>query len=204
MHYLIAIVLCLLAGCSHFSSEIVYHTPTPIEFSQAQLEAYPKKYTDVIQQDLAQKLKDPFSLKIQHISTPAKSYHYIVEKIDTKWYQPYPDTNLHPKYGWRVCLTYMAKNSYGAYTGWRNAIYFFSDNQLYDINRTVKDFGTGTSFDLFDSLYTETANTALNILQLPDHLRFENTSNKKLVVKHDPNDTHKHALSTIKLEINPC
>lgn len=75
-------------------------------------------------------LKDPTSVKYKYISKPEKSY-YIVSKMNASYNgKPYEFVRT-PKYGWRVCVRYMAKNSYGAYNGYKTESLFIKNGKVF-------------------------------------------------------------------------
>jgi hypothetical protein len=79
--------------------------------------AYPGDYERVINAYLHYNLKDPYSIRDLSIDKPTKA--------DT-WTELYPFV-LH---AWRSCVTYNAKNSYGAYVGIKTYAYYIRNGQV--------------------------------------------------------------------------
>jgi hypothetical protein len=84
----------------------------------------PPDYKERINKHWQSVLKDPSSLQVQSIGEPEKGAIYTaIEK--PHWYDAYSDVNFVPIYGYRVCTIYNAKNSFGAYTGFKAETFFF-------------------------------------------------------------------------------
>jgi hypothetical protein len=72
---------------------------------------FPSNYAALVRKWFAGTLKDPYSARYGRISKPRKE-HAIDDVFEQK-----------ALFGWSVCATVNAKNSYGAYTG--NSVYWF-------------------------------------------------------------------------------
>lgn len=79
--------------------------------------AYPTNYVDLIKSWYMNNLKDPDSAKFVHFSRPRKE-HAITNQF-----------NKEAMFGYSVCATVNAKNSYGGYTGGRT-MWFLIRNGL--------------------------------------------------------------------------
>ncbi len=116
----------LLGGCAAFQDK--WHTKTvqidnrgaePVDF-EAQIKAY-----------FAKTLKDPFSAVYDFKSKPFKS-SYSINTV-TQWptlinVNGYQTTVVAAS--WQVDLNINAKNSYGAYTGWKRYQVHFANNTV--------------------------------------------------------------------------
>ncbi len=120
------VVAGLVSGCADLYGTKIKHEPTRIELEKADYGTYPKDYKKQIKTYLDASLKDPTSLKIKHISEPAKSYKFRVEE-KPHWYDTHSDKEYFPVYAWCVKATYLAKNGYGAYSDWKTKSFLFKD-----------------------------------------------------------------------------
>lgn len=81
--------------------------PTPAELASADVGRYPENYETIVKDWASNNLKDPQSAVFKGISKPRKEFIYAQCK---------------PVFGYTVCATINAKNSYGGYTG--NKVYW--------------------------------------------------------------------------------
>lgn len=83
--------------------------PTPAELAAADYGPFPDNFEEIIQGYFDRSLKDPSSLQIQGtIPVPIGSYLKFGGRLSV---------------GYKTCVTYNAKNSFGAYIGY-NTDYF--------------------------------------------------------------------------------
>jgi hypothetical protein len=120
----VLIVLCVLviSGCAY--------TPSNNELANADYGSQPINIEGSIKDSLLTTLKDPDSLQIKNITTPKKDFFLDPANFNTKF-----------GYGWHVCALINAKNTYGAYTGYKNYHFFFKDNKV--IYNTNIDMNSG-------------------------------------------------------------
>jgi hypothetical protein len=112
MRYLSFLFVFLLTGC-------LASSPTKIQVESADYGAKPVFSTEVIKAVIKMQLKDPDSAKIQGI-TPFKR----------EWYLNPENFNTQFAYAWMSCASVNAKNSYGAYTGYKSYVFFFRGENL--------------------------------------------------------------------------
>ena len=93
------IVMCLLSGCAT--------PPTQEEVANFDYGPYPTRYEKIIKEYYGRVLKDPSSAQYKNFTTPR-----------TYWFSRPPLAGGGTLIGHMVCVTYNAKNSYGAYTGY--------------------------------------------------------------------------------------
>lgn len=70
----------------------------------------PSNYDQLTRDWLQENLKDPDSLKLRSIGAPVKTEN-----------------------GWLVCVTYAAKNSYGAYNGFKTHPFYMRNGAVFDV-----------------------------------------------------------------------
>ena len=92
-----AALFVLLSGCASL--------PSPQEAATADYGPMPTNYEDIVKNYYGNTLKDPYSVQYQNISFPRQSW--------------LGDRFTGAKYGYLVCATLNAKNSYGAYVGYK-------------------------------------------------------------------------------------
>jgi hypothetical protein len=90
-----AIAAAALVGCASL--------PTPEQSASADYGSYPENHESIVKGYYAQVLKDPESARYGTITTPQK--YWLGNRFDGA------------KYGYLVCATLNAKNSYGGYVG---------------------------------------------------------------------------------------
>lgn len=106
---LIPLLLALsLAGCAT--------PPTQEEAMAADYGAYPDNYEGVIKNYMQTILKDPESAQYHFLNTPSKGWSTLGGK----------------KYGYRVCVSINAKNSFGGYIGNLTNYFMIKDGQVID------------------------------------------------------------------------
>lgn len=93
---LFAVVALFLVSCASL--------PTPEQIATADHGSYPNNYEDIVKNYFARILKDPYSVKYESISTPEK--YMVANRFEGA------------TFGYLVCVTLNAKNSYGAYIGY--------------------------------------------------------------------------------------
>lgn len=110
---LLPLLACvLLAACA----------TAPIEPSAIDYGATPVHYMDAVHRYFTQTLKDPASAQYQDVAPPERGY------IKNGLLYGGGKT-----YGWLVNVTVNAKNSYGAYVGFRTYSFLFRGEQLVDV-----------------------------------------------------------------------
>lgn len=87
--------------------------PTAAQRANAYYGPRPDDYQEIIKQYETTRLKDPFSAQYIWDSGPQKHYNYMAGQ-----------------YGWRVCASHNAKNSFGAYTGFEKKYYLIRDGEV--------------------------------------------------------------------------
>ncbi len=100
-----------IAGCAS--------APSADEVRRADYGVYPSAYRDAVKTYYGQVLKDPDSLLIRDYGDP-----------HTFWYG---SRFQKARYGYLVCVTYNAKNSYGGYVGYKTDGLFFHDGVIVDV-----------------------------------------------------------------------
>jgi hypothetical protein len=106
-----ALLAFTLSGCAGL--------PSQEEAARADYGSYPSSYESVVKKYFEYTLKDPDSVQYRGITSPKK--WWLGNRIDGA------------KYGYLVCATSNAKNSFGAYTG-------YSTDALLIRNDTVIQF----------------------------------------------------------------
>lgn len=119
----LALAIVLTAGCAVAPAKEVPIVP---DMAHANFGPYPSNYEAQIKSWAEMKLKDPYSAKYVHFSTPRKEWA-IAEK--------------QPIYGWSVCAAINSKNSYGGYTGAQEFWFFFRDGKIFRGQNTEQDAG---------------------------------------------------------------
>lgn len=90
-------LLVLLAGCASL--------PTAQEAASADYGPMPTNYEQIVKTYYGTTLKDPDSAQYRNISSPRQ--YWLGDRF------------TGAKYGYLVCVTLNAKNSYGAYVGYK-------------------------------------------------------------------------------------
>ena len=92
-----SLLLVLLTGCVAL--------PTQQDVAKADYGSYPANYEDIVKTFYGNMLKDPDSAQYKNITVP-KTF-WLGDRISGS------------KFGYLVCATLNAKNSYGAYVGYK-------------------------------------------------------------------------------------
>ncbi len=100
--------ILFLAGCASL--------PTSEEMANADYGQYPSSHEEVVKDYLNMNLKDPTSVMYRNFTAPQK--YYLGNRIDGV------------QYGYLVCATLNAKNSYGAYTGYKTDAILIRNNAV--------------------------------------------------------------------------
>ncbi|WP_075335043.1 MULTISPECIES: hypothetical protein [Serratia] len=95
-------------------------TPSATQLSNANYGTLPDSYKENIQNAISVGLKDPDSAKYK-FGEPRKAYLQGGLSEDFKMY-----------YGWAIPVAVNAKNSYGAYVGYKTMYYMYSSGRLFD------------------------------------------------------------------------
>lgn len=115
-----------VSACTALSDK--WHTTTIEDTARGEP---PVEYVKTIRTHLENTLKDPFSAQYKDFSTPTHgsfSKHDIIQSptlINVNGYDRV--TNIH---GWRVTVDVNAKNSYGAYVGWKTYTFIFRNEKI--------------------------------------------------------------------------
>lgn len=102
--------------------------PTPTEIgNEANYGPYPENYQEIIRAYHQVLLKDPGSAQYRSFSIPKKAWwgNRITGSV----------------FGWGVCVVYNARNSFGAYTGFKEAAYMINNGQVVDRLEDGMNFG---------------------------------------------------------------
>jgi hypothetical protein len=91
------VFVALVGGCASM--------PTPEQTASADYGTYPGNSEDLVKAYYSATLKDPDSVKYRQITSPQK--YWLGNRFEGN------------KYGYLVCATLNAKNSYGAYVGYQ-------------------------------------------------------------------------------------
>lgn len=114
MRYSLFIAVLFLQACT-----VTVHREGPRDLSVIQGDhgLFPEDHEKLVRDYLSTRLKDPFSAQYQ-FSEPEEGY---LREAPIKGGEPYI-------WGYVVYVNVNAKNSYGAYIGWREHRYFIKDN----------------------------------------------------------------------------
>ena len=107
MKHLVLIFALALAGC--------VSAPTQQEMSAADYGPVPTNYESTIKDYLSQTLKDPYSADIKYLFEPRKDWSGL---------------GGNKQFGYAVCAQVNAKNSFGAYTGFKLAYFLIRNDQV--------------------------------------------------------------------------
>lgn len=114
----IAAVAVVVGGCAT--------KPTQADLAQADFGDFPNDYETIVKSYYGEVLKDPGSVQYRNITHP---------KVYATWGMGGPT-----RYGYLVCVTLNAKNSYGGYTG------FQTDGILIRNDRVIQTMEKGTLY----------------------------------------------------------
>jgi len=101
-----------LAGCAAPTPT----SPSDADFAAANFGAYPSNSAAIIKAYYAGTLKDPDSATYRDFSEPKR--YWMADRFNGGLY------------GYLVCATYNAKNSYGGYVGYRTEGFFLRDGAI--------------------------------------------------------------------------
>jgi hypothetical protein len=101
-----AVALTGVSGCATVTA------PSTDQLARADYGPYPANYEEIVHAYFVSSLKDPSSLQLDTIPVPTKA-----------WYV----STAHTSYGYKTCVRYNARNSYGGYVGYKY-IYFLIKN----------------------------------------------------------------------------
>ena len=113
------LLLLSIIGCAST------HTYAPVKVNYGE---YPQNFKKLVTGYLKNTLKDPTSLRLGMVTVPKKDHFFNVKFIPNYFTKASAITT--PVYGWRSCVTYNAKNSYGAYVGSRVRTFFLKNNKV--------------------------------------------------------------------------
>lgn len=115
-----------VSGCATLADK--WHTTTIEDTARGE---QPVDYVKSIKAHLENKLKDPFSAQYKDFSLPNQgsySKNEVIQSptlVNVNGYNRV--TNIH---GWRVTVEVNAKNSYGAYAGWKTYTFLFRGEEI--------------------------------------------------------------------------
>ena len=113
---ILGLVLTSLSGCA-----LPYQGgPSSEEFAQGDFGSQPTNYEQTVREYMNNSLKDPFSAQYQ-FGQPEKAWYGNPGGLLV---------SRDIRYGWGVLVRVNAKNSFGAYVGWRNYGFYFKNNRL--------------------------------------------------------------------------
>lgn len=125
--FLLAILTISLSACATF---------TPDELANLDYGAYPENYKQIISSYFARNLKDPSSAIVEYRGGPTKI-----------WQQ---GSIISAKaYGWGVCLSVNAKNSFGGYVGNRPYAFLIRNGSILHVHGEMET-------NMFDSALADT------------------------------------------------
>jgi hypothetical protein len=118
-----AFAVSIMAGCTSIAAK---ETPIVPDMAHANFGPYPTDYEGLIKTWAELKLKDPESARYVQFSKPRKEWAVA---------------DSQPIYGWSVCATINAKNSYGGYSGAQVYWFFFRDGKIFRGRNIEEDAG---------------------------------------------------------------
>ena len=107
MKHLIVLAAFLLGGC--------VSAPTSEEMSSADYGPSPSNYEATVREYLSQNLKDPYSYDLKFLFEPRKDWSGL---------------GARKQFGYAVCANVNAKNSFGAYTGFKLMYFLIRNDQV--------------------------------------------------------------------------
>jgi hypothetical protein len=117
LNILVVILMLALSACASAPKNTYVHDMplAPLNLKNANFGAYPSEVAYILKAWGEGLLKDPESARYSNISKPRKEYIY---------------ENRAPVYGYSVCATVNAKNSYGGYVGNKRHWFFIRDGKV--------------------------------------------------------------------------
>ena len=107
MKHLIVLTALLLGGC--------VSAPTSEEMTSADYGPPPKDYEATVREYLSHTLKDPYSYDLKFLFEPRKDWSGL---------------GARKQFGYAVCANVNAKNSFGAYTGFKLTYFLIRNDQV--------------------------------------------------------------------------
>lgn len=118
---LAAVLLLPQAGCGIMAPKVAMITHQ--QAAELDFGPYPANYQEIVKDYLKKILKDPDSAKVEFLDKP--------EKATSDGLSDSSGSSLSvPRYGWGNVVRINAKNSYGAYTGYKNREYLIWNGQV--------------------------------------------------------------------------
>lgn len=106
----VTMLLGALSGCAT--------PPTAQELARLDYGPYPDNYEQIVRAYFDRNLKDPSSLQLRDgIPAPTQAWSKFMGDL---------------KAGYKICVTYNAKNSYGAYTGYSTEYFLIKNGEIID------------------------------------------------------------------------
>ena len=115
--FTVVFMVLMIAGCA-----VPFRGgPSKVELEAADCGPKPIEYEKAIMKWINDNLKDPFSAKTEEISLPEKSWWGTTGAL-------LQSRNIN--YGWMVSAKINAKNSWGAYVGWKKYYFYFRGEEI--------------------------------------------------------------------------
>jgi hypothetical protein len=115
-----------IAGCAALSDKWTVKTVVATASGEA-----PEKYAETIKAHFENSLKDPFSAQYRNFTAPKK---YVNETTVTTQSPTLINVNGYATktltHCWLVTVDVNAKNSYGAYIGWKTHVFLFRGESI--------------------------------------------------------------------------
>ena len=99
--------------------------PSEEDLANADYGPYPVEHEEIIKAHMSGVLKDPYSARYEFFGPPTSGWQGV---------------GSGRRFGWRICATINAKNSYGGYTGAK--LYYF----MIRYGQVVKRIGGGDQY----------------------------------------------------------
>lgn len=119
----LSVLALLLSGCGTPSVQRVPEPIPVVDTRNADYGPYPSNHEALVRSWAAENLKDPESARFGKISQPRKEYMFH---------------NSQPFFGYSVCASINAKNSYGGYTGSQVVWVLIRDNKIARAQNTTQ------------------------------------------------------------------
>lgn len=120
MRRIVAVAAATLVGCA---------APSRQEIASADYGQYPEAYEAVIKSYMGARLKDPDSAQYRFLNAPKQGWDAFGNK----------------RYGWVTCVQINAKNSFGAFTGYRLHYFMLRGEQVVDVAGSDNDVAAAST-----------------------------------------------------------
>lgn len=108
--------------------------PSPEQVASADYGPYPDNYEQIVRNYHRTYLKDPSTAQYRGFSTPMKVW--------------WGNRMSGAKFGYRVCVTYNARNSYGGYVGFKTDAALINNGRVIDYLPNGENFGHNVCTEL--------------------------------------------------------